>query len=463
MQAANYEDRVKSSPRIREIEVSKLFGFFNHKIRMNEAERITIIQGPNGYGKTAILRLLDALFNDKDAVLKKIPFNEFRVTFDNDSFISVKQSENRKERRDKVEHFLKFEYRDSEGTTDKFITTPVDRVMAERLYGVVEDVIPFLTRIARDTWKNDRSGEILSIEEIVDRFEDDFPPSMIRGKHEAPGALLELRKSIPLRFIEAQRLIAIRPRSHQPRRPFDSTVPIYAAEEYSEELAKEIKSKLAEYATLSQSLDHSFPTRIFQEGNRIVRTEESIRNQYLANENKRNRLMEAGLLGKEGEYTVPLQQGFDERTKDLLGVYVEDVAKKLGVFDGILEKIELLKRAINSKFLFKELSIDKERGYVIITKQGRELRPTDLSSGEQHEIVLNHELLFKATPNSLILMDEPELSFHVAWQESFLKDLAEIARLAELDVLLATHSPHIIFDKWDLTVELKAPQDVGKS
>ncbi|MDF5732730.1 MAG: AAA family ATPase [Rhizonema sp. PD38] len=80
-----------------------------------------------------------------------------------------------------------------------------------------------------------------------------------------------------------------------------------------------------------------------------------------------------------------------------------------------------------------------------------------MSSGEQHELVLLYELLFKVQPDSLVLIDEPELSLHVGWQIQFLKDLQEITGLAYLDILMATHSPDIIQDRWDLTVELKGP------
>ena len=69
-----------------------------------------------------------------------------------------------------------------------------------------------------------------------------------------------------------------------------------------------------------------------------------------------------------------------------------------------------------------------------------------------------YELLFKAKPNSLVLIDEPELSLHLGWQVEFLKDLQNIAKLRNFDVLLATHSPEIISDRWDLTVELKGPR-----
>lgn len=72
--------------------------------------------------------------------------------------------------------------------------------------------------------------------------------------------------------------------------------------------------------------------------------------------------------------------------------------------------------------------------------------------------MLLYQLLFKTESGSLVLIDEPELSLHVAWQQRFLDDLSRITRVASFDVLVATHSPQIIHDRWDLTVELKGPQ-----
>jgi predicted ATP-binding protein involved in virulence len=76
-----------------------------------------------------------------------------------------------------------------------------------------------------------------------------------------------------------------------------------------------------------------------------------------------------------------------------------------------------------------------------------------LSSGEQHLLVLFGQLLF-CDDGGLVLVDEPELSLHLAWQERFLEYLAAAQRLAGFTAILATHSPGIIDDRWDLTVEL---------
>lgn len=77
-----------------------------------------------------------------------------------------------------------------------------------------------------------------------------------------------------------------------------------------------------------------------------------------------------------------------------------------------------------------------------------------LSSGEQHELVMLYDLLFHASSNSLILINKPELSLHVAWQQEWLSDLEQMAELSDFRAMVATHSPDIIAEKWHLAVEL---------
>ena len=97
------------------------------------------------------------------------------------------------------------------------------------------------------------------------------------------------------------------------------------------------------------------------------------------------------------------------------------------------------------------------KGISIRTRAGERLDLGMLSAGEQHELVILYDLLFRTPNDSVILIDEPELSLHVAWQEQFLDDLEEMAQLSNFRAILATHSPEIIGDRWDLTVELHGP------
>jgi predicted ATP-binding protein involved in virulence len=137
-----------------------------------------------------------------------------------------------------------------------------------------------------------------------------------------------------------------------------------------------------------------------------------------------------------------------------LEIYVRDAIKKLDVFNSLRARLDLFKELIEKRFIDKTLHIDRESGVKIVSKTGLGVPLDKLSSGEQHQLILVFDLLFEVSPNSLILIDEPELSLHVAWQKSFIDSLRRIIALNAFDVLLATHSPAVVAKHFDLAVEL---------
>ena len=174
-------------------------------------------------------------------------------------------------------------------------------------------------------------------------------------------------------------------------------------------------------------------------------------------EAKRAQFMSLGFLDRERETHKPPPR-FDKSKPDVLSVYVNDTEAKLAVFEEMAQKVQLLTDAINKRFKYKQMSVSRETGFVFKSVVNNAILPlASLSSGEQHELVLFYELLFKVEPNALVLLDEPEISLHLAWQQQFLGDLVEMVKLSSFDVLIATHSPGIIGKRWDLTVELKGP------
>lgn len=447
----------KQVPRtIRRISVKKLFGVFDHEIPMNLQERITIIHGPNGFGKTVLLRFVNAIFHGNYGVLRRIPYDTFRIDFDDGAFLSIKQT--REQMKDGTsQSSLTFEASEKDSPRVTYaLSAPSYALDSGLLLDTIEHTIHYLERVGPDSWRDVRTMELLENEEVIEKYANQLPLSLGR-RASIPDWLDQLTKSVPVRFIEAQRLIL--PTTYPPRpRRGTST---HAVAQYASELAQLIQNKLSEYGSLSQSLDRTFPARLMKEGSFASGLSEidlSVKLKSL--EEKRTRLTEAGLLDKEeaGAFGVsPISAKVDERTRGVLSVYVQDVEKKLSVFDDILAKIEFLKNVINERFLYKSVRIARDNGYTFVARDGTPLRPADLSSGEQHQLILLHELLFKASANTLILVDEPELSLHIAWQERFLPDLQEIVRLSHIHALLATHSPQIIGERWDLTVELKGP------
>ena len=104
---------------------------------------------------------------------------------------------------------------------------------------------------------------------------------------------------------------------------------------------------------------------------------------------------------------------------------------------------------------YKSIKISSERGFYFETIENEELELTQLSSGEQHQVVLLYELIFKTNEHTLILIDEPEISLHVTWQKEFLQDIEKIKEIQKnMVVVIATHSPQIINGRWDLAYDL---------
>lgn len=440
--------------RIIRVRVQDLFGVFDHDIPLHVDDRMTIIHGPNGFGKTTLLQMLHGIFGRRYVELRNVRFQRFEITFEEDG---VLWAEKAGDGSDPAEVRICYR-RPDRSRANCFLlgsrATPDPR-RGHIPRHMLEEYVEGLTRVGYSKWAHGPSAEILSLDAVIDRFAHLLPVEWldVMGVEEEPDWWVELQDSVEIRFITAQRLFNIRETGTRGRR--QQMVP--AVTEYSDELAEIIQQKLAESADLSQALDRTFPSRLVQQMGQSELSGEELRDKLRDLEKRRSGLKDAGLLGKQEDMDFLPAEGSIEHARDVLAVYVQDVEEKLGVFDEISRKLELLTRIVNSRFQYKRFSISKERGFTFTASDGSPLPLTKLSSGEQHELVLLFELLFKVHPDSLILIDEPELSLHVAWQKQFLKDLEEITRIASFDVLVATHSPQIIHDRWDLAVELKGP------
>src|SRR6478672_1584732 len=72
-----------------EIQVTRLFGMFDHTVKLNQDDRLTIITAPNGFGKTVLLRLTSAFFTGRYHEFFRTGFREFRLCFNDNTRLSV--------------------------------------------------------------------------------------------------------------------------------------------------------------------------------------------------------------------------------------------------------------------------------------------------------------------------------------------------------------------------------------
>ncbi|NCQ05919.1 MAG: hypothetical protein COZ18_02450, partial [Flexibacter sp. CG_4_10_14_3_um_filter_32_15] len=399
--------------RIKSIHIKGLFDTFEHFIPFNQEDRITIIHAPNGFGKTIILKMLYGLLKMEFSIFEKVPFDSFIVVLDNENKIEILQQ---KELFSNVyEYTISF----SDKTNDKLYYQP-----SEKDYRRISKIISMKTdfrQIGENTWISRRTNEKLTTSEIQERY---FPHySHFSSDTKMPDWYKTIQDNLNIHFIETQRLLVI------DRRKLIRTTSSSNSEQfmtnsvkrYASELKEMIESVLDDYTTISQNLERSFPNRLITQEKQEKLTIESIKNELNNLEERRKKLQEVGLWDKEKVQDVnfKIPENIEDSSLNVLALYIKDVKEKLSVFDSLERKITLFKSIINSRFQFKNVNIEKKLGFSFLTDKGEELDSNDLSSGEQHQLVLLYEMLFKVKENDLVLLDEPEISLHITWQEKF--------------------------------------------
>ena len=108
-------------------------------------------------------------------------------------------------------------------------------------------------------------------------------------------------------------------------------------------------------------------------------------------------------------------------------------------------KFSRLKRAEISA-LRKLLDLNPDvKIWVVKAGQSDRIDFNQLSTGEQNRALTYAKILSVAGRNSLILIDEPEISLHLHWQMTFHRSIVELlSTFKNFHVVIATHSPLII-------------------
>jgi len=399
---------------VRQIVIEGLFGQYTHRIPLAEKGGVAILHGRNGVGKTISLNMIAELLSGDQNRFERLanwPFKTMRIEFTDKTFVEarphVPQESRGKLRRmgrkAGPEREIQLSYSDWPDSPASIITSSIPKTFTS---SILNALVPFFDLVGR----------------------------------------------IPVHYVDTHRL-------HREERQDEYGMPmsVSAMDKIRDDMIYRINAVDAAYRETSAELDDSFATRLFaspSDTETIDSADLEARNHAL--EQERNRLREIGLLA---ESKSSFQPGNLDKTKQaMFAVYLEDNEKKLAVFKDLADRAKILLDILNSKFAPKRVRLDSEAGYRVESHDGQTVALNWLSSGEQHEFVLLHNLLFHVEPGSLLLIDEPEISLHVTWQNEFIADLVRIAKMIGFDALVATHSPYIVGTRRDLLVQLGAPE-----
>lgn len=433
--------------RLVEFSIEHLYGLYNHSIKFDQTESVAILHGPNGVGKTALLKCIDYLLSSNFSELRKIPYSKiyaklsngvhFKLTRVGVGINDLLMRAVDPSQKLAIEVFYKGEFQ-------------LDYTFsAESDVGSGGGIPPWYRRLSDAHFLDEASGEVYSSEYVSKKF--------LRGGGKTKdkknlSVIQDMLGVVGVHLVDTNRLYR-KVESSWPKPK--STQMKFSVQDCSDYVVGLINSAQNNYGKASQALDQSFPHRFISDIDRPMEIYE-LKERLKKLSEKLGMLMGVGLLdtGNFNNFDPESLDGVDQNKAKIMDLYVRDSEEKLAVFDDLAMKIKLILNSLNRKFKNKEVFLNKESGLVIRGPKGLELPLESLSSGEQHEMVLLCELLFKVPYGTLVLIDEPELSLHVKWQREFLPELLSIAQKVGFVAIVATHSPFIVGDRFDLMVSL---------
>ncbi|MGZ0801129.1 AAA family ATPase [Kluyvera ascorbata] len=390
-------------------EINKLFGLLDYEIPLDNHE-ITMLTGPNGYGKTMILKIINGILANELNILCKLKFDLIKIEFQGGS-VSITH--------DTKKDGLILNHLDNNSGS-----TATEKLKLQKDESSTEEVfyISWHGREAKPKQKPQLDKPLSS------------------------KVLSHITSKEDVSFICADRL--------QVRADDETVIDLCARK-----LKDLMESAQDDSAALSQRLDATFPIRLFERLEQQKRfSSGNIQARLNGIQDKRRHYMRYGLIQAENDL-MPEKSTSLYSSNEYLGVldlYIEDALGKLSPFQTLHQKIDLFESILQEKILaFKKVMIDRDKGFYFESLNGDIIDRNMLSSGEQNQIVLLFNLIFDLVSQKVILIDEPEISLHVAWQQTFLDSLKKIQKINEYEkVIIATHSPQVISKNWELTYDL---------
>lgn len=385
---------------LNKLNIKNLFGLYSYDFDFLfcKESSIRFITGPNGYGKSTILGILSHLLQCDFVYFENLPFEEIQISFDKKLIV-------------------------------------ISRILIEAS-GIGED----LTKKS-----NTKQGKIrISLLNVSDLVEDSSFEIVPGSKSADEPDRLEIEMFLrgePHYFISDRRLL-------KTNSWMNGTEIIKSSDNVVNLNAEDLKRRLENCREQINSIlsiqnltvDFSPVSKEVYESRKAVLT------------SGLKRMLDYGLA--KGSFELPTYQPIAD---GLMGSFLNMAESAVEYATPLLEKVELFKNIIErSDFVDKDIQISPDYGYRFVSRnQDRTLLDgSDLSSGEQHFLIQTYELIFNAQENSLALIDEPEMSFHIIWQMDFLRNIREIAKLKGLQCIVATHSPQIFDSMWELTSDL---------
>lgn len=424
--------------KLKAIEIRGLYGHFDYTIELSD-DKALILTGLNGYGKTTILRLIDSLAKKDLYFFYVTPFETVSFLLDDDSVILVKSAHAKQNKRSGKEderlslsRALHFEWRGSKNSQRRELLMDEESISWAHhnlsKYGDMDDSHEV----------NYQSMDFYAAAKIAN-----LPQEIASLQGKAASQLMMLLGTIKTYLIEAERTVLYRnvtATGNIGAKQFEIDACNFAFRQY-------MKAQYEAYRKNANVLDEQFVDNALKLEKAYTESE------YQAEAEKlKVRKTELEKMGLIDFFEV---RPYSESNAKMLSAYIISQNRKLDFHNDLLERLRMFADMMESKrFVNKNLTITKDGGIRFLSDGGGYIDLNRLSSGEQNEVIMLYYLIFNVKDGSTLLIDEPETSLHVLWQNEYVANIERIARQKDLSVIISTHSPQIIGSRWDECYDL---------
>ena len=415
--------------KIKSYSIKRLFGTFSYNFLFEEMGDVIVLTGPNGYGKTTSLRILHELTRRNWYFFYQLVFDDIVVEFDNDHILTIK-SELHKSDSDSVtkdvalteSKTVSFSWATKDGLIGSFVLTESKMFLVEMQW---KEKVRFMNPTRR-----------VKIEEFL--LANPSTYDSIFGKDEKYNKFCLYLQQMSVLFVSSNRLMEIESKVVEDADAIEGVAASLAGkmglyqQAYFQQLSKSrnsmIETLLAHPKAISEADYNSQRERLLPR----------VQNLY-----------DWGLVDFKDI------KEFNSADAIVLTVYMSELLSTLSVYNELYDKLLVFSESLDRKqFTNKIIRPRPHKGIDVRLIDNKELNLTSLSSGEQNEIILLYKLIFETQRGSLVLIDEPEMSLHLAWLRGMLNEYKTFAKFTNSQYLIATHSAAFIGGQWNITYDL---------
>lgn len=422
---------------VTQIVVEGLFGAYKYtlpNIVESNIERLLIVYGDNGTGKTTILKLFFYLLSTRDKSgyktrIAETKFKRFSVFFQNGFEIGASRDEA------------------TCGSYEYFISKNGEKIKSVELKADSDNSIQLEPNSKEDIDFNEILREIKKLNITTFYLSDDrkiLNSTTSSSNPDFPNNHRILINESDIIFSKEYEKNGIKKLLNEKRIALEPTI---------ERLIDWIRSRVISGSRVGEKNSQGVFSDIIKnymilsEEKNTVKDKNTLLKEIDVLENKMPIFVELGLIdnfdAKSIRSSIKKSKTLEQEKflSTIISPFIESINAKLDALDSVSKTINLFINTVNEYFVNKEICFHLTTGFSLKqTNNNERIDFNWLSSGEKQLLLLLINTITSADDATIFIIDEPEISLNIKWQRKLMKTLLALSSDKNIQFIIATHS-----------------------